>query len=249
MTWERRTHWEEVWGTVVTFEVRDRHIEEESLHSATSEAVGFLHHVDDVFSTYKPTSIISLVRAGVLTETEARSPDYVEVVKACRDMKALTGGRFDPWAVPDGVDFSGFVKGWAAQAVAAIFKQHGFANTSINAAGDVWCAGFQAPEHPWTVGIQHPFDNNSIMKTVHASDQAVCTSGTYRKGFHIIDPRTQGPATSSIVSATVLGPAGGTADALASALVVNGVDGRSWFAGLPGWSAVIVTDTHEVFTW
>ena len=249
MTWQRRTHCEQVWGTVVTFDVRDRHIDEEALHNATSEAVGFLHHVDDMFSTYKPTSIISLVRAGVLTQAETRSPDYTEVSTACRGIKQLTGGTFDPWAVPGGVDFSGFVKGWAAQAVAAIFERHGFANTSINAAGDVWCAGFQAPDHRWAVGIQHLFDNNSIMKTVHASDQAVCTSGTYRKGFHIIDPHTQRPPTSSIASATVMGPDGGTADALASALVVDGVDGRNWFAGLPEWSAIIVTDTHKVLTW
>ncbi len=59
-------------------------------------------------------------------------------------------------------------------------------------------------------------------------DGAIATTGTYERGAHIKDPHT-GMIAIGARSATVLGPDGGLADALATALVVSGKEGASWF--------------------
>ena len=46
----------------------------------------------------------------------------------------------------------------------------------------------------------------------------------------------------------MVGPDGAMADALATALVVAGVDGARWFAALPGWSAYVV-DGDQATSW
>ncbi len=54
---------------------------------------------------------------------------------------------------------------------------------------------------------------------VSIRNQGVATSGTYRRGAHLIDPRTGEPA-EHIASATVVAPTAMEADALATACFV-----------------------------
>jgi hypothetical protein len=53
----------------------------------------------------------------------------------------LSGGWFDPWAVPGGFDPSGYVKGWAAQNALAAFRSNGICGVLVNAAGDIASSG------------------------------------------------------------------------------------------------------------
>ncbi|HXA49644.1 MAG TPA: FAD:protein FMN transferase [Candidatus Acidoferrum sp.] len=53
------------------------------------------------------------------------------------------------------------------------------------------------------------------------TNQAVCTSGDYERGGHILDPRTGAPA-DAVASATVVAPTAMLADALATAAFVLG---------------------------
>ena len=249
MTWQRAVHYEKTWGTIITFDVRDPVLPEKDLFAARDEAVRFLHLVRDIFSTFEPTSLISLVRSGVLQEQDVSSVEYHEVAQNCLAYKKLTHGYFDPWLSDGGVDFSGYVKGWAAQRASDIFSQYGFFNTAVNAAGDVYCGGFQSENVPWQVGIQHPNDKENIMGVMSASNRAVCTSGIYLKGNHIVQAFSPTLDVPSILSATVSGPDGGGADALATALVVAGATGRAWFSPLPTWSVILVTSNNEVLKW
>ena len=59
-------------------------------------------------------------------------------------------------------------------------------------------------------------------------DGAIATSGTYERGAHIRDPHT-GLIALGARSATVYGPDGGLADALATAMVVAGREGAYLF--------------------
>jgi thiamine biosynthesis lipoprotein ApbE len=45
----------------------------------------------------------------------------------------------------------------------------------------------------------------------------------------------------------VIGPDGAIADALATALMVDGIEGARWFAHLPQWSGAVVVD--DTLTW
>ena len=47
--WNRVTHLEEVWGTVVTYDVRGEEFNDE-VNEAISDSVRFLHQVDEWFS-------------------------------------------------------------------------------------------------------------------------------------------------------------------------------------------------------
>lgn len=248
--WARFVHAEPVWGTVVSFDVRGFDTDPKSeafstaAHAGVQEAVEFLHDVDGWFSTYRVDTPITALRNGLLALEDM--PQVVRgVLDDCWRLRMLTGGVFDPWAVPGGVDPSGYVKGWAADVAADILVNRGFANVCVNAAGDVSCRGFQSPDHPWVVGIRHPLHSHQIIRSVTSLDEAVATSGRYERGEHIVDPRR--PTAELLDSATVVGPDGGMADALATALVVAGHDGASWFAELREWSAYLVTGGEATF--
>jgi thiamine biosynthesis lipoprotein len=242
--WQRITHAEEVWGTVVTFDVRDEKLDD-SVHTALAEAVNFLHDVDYWFSTYRVDSPITALRNGLRSYDEM--PEVVQrVLDACMYIRELTEGVFDPWSVDGGVDPSGFVKGWAADVAADLIVANGFSNVCVNAAGDVTCRGYQSPDQPWVVGIRHPEITHEVVKTVESFNGAVATSGEYERGPHIRNPQT-GQADVKLTSATVVGPDGGMADALATALVIAGPEGVKWFAEMPEWSAYLIQGDNAQF--
>ncbi len=220
---EKYYHEENVWGTVVTFEGYGDADDGSVWRKALAEACDFLHRIDDTFSTYKPSSAVSLVRVGLLSPHTAPSL-YREVAARAHIVSEITHDIFDPAVAPGGIDFSGFLKGWAAQESAQIFVREGFPNTvKVNAAGDLWCGGTVGDPGPqWRVGVQHPFMLNRVAAVVTVSDRAVCTSATYHNRAHIIDPRSGAPADSDIISATVVGPDGGIAEALAKVFLICG---------------------------
>lgn len=242
--WSRSVHEVHVWGTVVVLDVRGSHLRPAALAVAHGEVERWLHHVDDVFSTWRPETPASLLRAGALDE--AGAPALLrDALARCRAIRELTGGAFDPWSVAGGADLSGWVKGWAAGVAADILGAHGFADVSVNAAGDVVCRGSQSPGEPWAIGVVDPRSRSRVVAVAHVQDAAIATSGLYERGAHVIDPRTGLPA-SGADSATVVGPDAGLADALATALLVAGLAGVRWFRALPGWSVLLVRGDEAV---
>jgi thiamine biosynthesis lipoprotein len=104
-----------------------------------------------------------------------------------------------------------------------------------------------SPGKTWAIGIRHPRHEFEVIKVLHATNCAVATSGLYERGAHIVNPRT-GDRAMALDSATVIGPDGGMADALATACLIEGPGCAAWFAGLPDWSAYLVAgDTASYF--
>lgn len=237
----------DVWSTTVSLEVRAASVE--AAGAAFDAVEVFLRDVDGWFSTFRTDSPVHALRTGRVSESAV--PAVVAgVISACRVARDLTQGAFDPWAVPGGFDPSGYVKGWAAERAVAMLVAAGFPDVSVNAGGDVVCRGGPEPGRPWRIGIRHPVQHDLVARVVELREGAVATSGTYERGLHVIDPRT-GLAADRVVSATVVGPDGGLADAVATALVVTGVDDMAWFGGLPdpsSWSAYVVTGETATFT-
>ncbi len=237
--WERRTHVERVWGTVVTFDIRAESFPTD-YDEVLGTAVRFLHEVDAWFSTYRADSSITMLRNGL--QPGFLMPRVVtEVLEECRAVRRLTGGVFDPWAVRGGVDPSGYVKGWAAGQVADQLVRAGLRNVCVNAAGDIACRGEQAPGETWAIGILDPDDTQQIVHVVRVRDGAVATSGLYERGRHVIDPR-DGSTRVHYDQATIVGPDAGLADALATAALIAGPSCVAWFAGMTQWSAYLVKD-------
>ena len=232
-----RSRLEHVWGTVVSIDVRDPGTSDDAVDAAWASVRAELHRIDEVFSTFRADSVISRLRAG---GTHVIADDVADVIDRCLEARLATAGAFDPWHVSGGFDPSGLVKGWAADRCARILQQHGLRSFTVDAAGDLVCRGAAGEGHGgWPIGIAHPDDPQSVVAVVEIRDGAIATSGTSQRGEHVTDPRT-GSAARGARQATVVGPDGGLADAYATALVVSGVSGASWFTSLPGWSAYVI---------
>jgi len=137
--------------------------------------------------------------------------------------KTLTLGK------PLSLDLGGVAKGLAVDLAARALLDDGFENFVIEAGGDLYLAGRNANDEPWSVGIRHPRDSNEIIERLRVSDSAVCTSGDYERiaaaagdiTHHIFDPRTHRSA-ADVASVTVIAPSAITADALSTAAFVLG---------------------------
>lgn len=219
-------------GTVVSIQVRG----DLDATAAFRDAVVLLHEVDAQFSTYRADSAVSRFGRGEPSFIEV--PELALVAAACADLKVATDGAFDAWA-GGAFDPSAYVKGWAVDRVGAVLVEHGLADWSINAGGDVLVRARQdAPV--WRIGVQHPFDPDALATTLQARRLAVATSGSYFRGGHILDPHT-GAAAAGAASTTVIGPSLAIADALSTAAFVLGADGPelvSHQAGYECWTVL-----------
>jgi thiamine biosynthesis lipoprotein len=233
-----RHHEEEVMGTVVTFDLFDeRGFNDQAVDEAFARAAALLHDVDEVFSTWKPESPMSRLRRGEIVVASAPA-QVARVLERCSYAKEVSGGWFDPWSMPGGVDPTGYVKGWAAQSSLAVLASLGAAGAIVNAAGDVAVVGRPAPTSTFRVGVVNPFDRSVLVCVVEVVG-GVATSGDYERGAHLVNPFT-GDATTALASATVTGPDLGLADALATALVVGGPCALPFVEALDGYEALLI---------
>jgi len=234
----RSHHRETVMGTVVTFDLYcEGDVDRGQLYVRVARARALLHRADAVFSTWEPDSPMSQLRRGKMIATEA-PPEVAAVLGACERARSLSGGWFDPWAMPGGVDPTGYVKGWAAQRALEVLVMPGVVGALVNAAGDIASFGSLGTGRPFRVGIVGPVNRRHLACVVELSG-GVATSGTYERGEHLIDPRTGRPA-SSAASATVTGPDLGLADALATGLAVAGHVGLEVIEALDGYEGLVI---------
>jgi len=231
-------HLENVMGTVVTIDVYTtdgRAGAELSRELATARAL--LQRADAVFSTWKPDSPVSRLRRGEITSAQAPA-EVSEVLEQCAIARELSGGWFDPWAMPGGIDPTGYVKGWAAQRALGAFRASSIYGAIVNAAGDIASVGGLGHGTPFRIGITDPSSPGRLADVVYLT-AAIATSGTYERGNHLIDPHSGRPA-GRVASASVTGPDLGLADALATALAVAGEPGLDLIEALDGYEALII---------
>jgi thiamine biosynthesis lipoprotein len=233
------SHAEEVMGTVVSFHVEPGECPVGQAHAAVAAACARLHELDDIFSTWKPASPMSLFRAGRVRLEDA-PPEMALVLQLCEEAKALSQGCFDPWAMPGGFDPTGLVKGWATEQALAILRPAGVKAAIVNGGGDIAVLGLPKDAQTWRIGIRHPWRPEALA-CVLETDRAVATSGCYERGPHLIDPRS-GRMLFRTASATVVGSSLPLCDALATALVVADDDGPELARFLPGYEAYIIRD-------
>ena len=137
------------------------------------------------------------------------------------------------------LDLGAIAKGLAVDLVARELAD--CEDYAVEAGGDMYVAGHNANGQPWRVGIQHPRQPGESFATMSLSNMAVCTSGDYARRTaddtqsHLVDPRAHdvvvsrlpsGPTSLSThpISSTVIAPQAMIADALATAVMVLGVN-------------------------
>lgn len=136
-------------------------------------------------------------------------------------------------SLPQGlaVDLGAIAKGYALDRAESVLRQQGITSALINAGGDIIAIGGKGQGNEWKIGVQDPDKSRSILAVIPIRDRAVVTSGNYERFFekdgvryhHILNPKTGYPAR-GLKSVTVIANDGATADAMATAVFVLGVE-------------------------
>jgi thiamine biosynthesis lipoprotein len=124
------------------------------------------------------------------------------------------------------LDLGGIVKGWAAQQTAKRLSTVG--PCLVDAGGDMVAIGAPDESGGWLVSVANPV-TPTVSQTVRLTDAAIATSGRdYRRWerdghllHHIIDPYTGRPATSDVLSASVIAPSAVQAEVWAKASIIT----------------------------
>jgi 1-acyl-sn-glycerol-3-phosphate acyltransferase len=136
---------------------------------------------------------------------------------------------------------SAVAKGYSVDVVARLLDRKDIKNYMVDIGGEV-VEGKNPSNNLWRIGINKPVDdslavNQDLQTILEISDLGLATSGNYRNYYykdgkkyaHTIDPRTGYPVQHSILSSTVIAKDCMTADALATAFMVMGLEKAETF--------------------
>jgi thiamine biosynthesis lipoprotein len=134
------------------------------------------------------------------------------------------------------LDFNAIAKGYGVDAIGEFLESKNVKDYLVEIGGEIRVRGInREKKSEWKVGIDDPNFNGeqSYSKVLTLNDEAMATSGTYRKFkidengnryAHIIDTRTGYPSKTNILSVSVLAEDCMTADAYATAFQAMGID-------------------------
>jgi FAD:protein FMN transferase len=232
---------EHVMGIPFSLALRGRHAADATGRAAWAAALAVLRAADHVFSTYRPDSVISRLGRGELDLADC-PPEVAEVLALGAAAERDSGGAF---AVRRGgvLDPSGVVKGWAAERAATHLAALPDTDFCLSAGGDITARTLDPAAVPWRIGIEAPHDLRRLAAVVPLHTGAIATSGTARRGSHIVDARTGRPPT-GVASVTVVGSSLTAVDVDATAAFALGSDGERWLA-CRGHRAVLMIPAVE----
>ncbi|GGG41293.1 FAD:protein FMN transferase [Bizionia arctica] len=134
------------------------------------------------------------------------------------------------------IDFNAIAKGYGVDVIGLFLESKNIHNYLVEIGGEIRARGKNIEKKSaWKVGVEEPhFDGTqSILKAISLHDEAMATSGTYRKYktdengnkySHIIDTKTGYPSKTNLLSISVLAKDCMTADAYATAFKAMGVE-------------------------
>jgi thiamine biosynthesis lipoprotein len=217
-----------------------------------------------------PLILEDLIAAGYDRTFDLLDKEYPLDGPAVGEEKALEAAQADPVpALPSivvdgaarevrlppgfGLDFGGVAKGWAAHQAMRRLSAAGPA--LVSAGGDVAVSGPLRSGDAWQIGLEDPFRAEGYIETIYLEGGGVATSGKdhryWRRGgvfqHHIIDPRTRQPASTDIMTATVVARTVMQAEALAKAVLISGSDaGLQMIDDLNDAEAILVLDNRRM---
>lgn len=151
------------------------------------------------------------------------------------------------------LDLGGMGKGWTVDRVAD--KLQGLGPFMLNAGGDLYAYHAPPGASGWPVHLVHPCEAGKAYASLAVHHQAVATSTIVRRRWqrngkpmhHLIDPRTQKPAQTDLLSVTVLADRTVLAEIYAKvALLLGAKQGYAYLESLPNVEAIIFTHQKEL---
>ena len=135
------------------------------------------------------------------------------------------------------LDCSAIAKGFGSDMVASMLRSKGIVDFMVEIGGEIVVSGQNPKGKLWNIGISKPVEDSlsvssELQTVIPITDIAMATSGNYRNFYvkdgrkyaHTIDPHTCQPVSHNLLSATVFAPDCATADALATSMMVMGLD-------------------------
>lgn len=170
-----------------------------------------------------------------------REPTEQEI-KAVRDVVgiadcSLVGDTIVKKTDATEFNFSAITKGYGCDLIGEMLRRNGCDDYMIEIGGEIALSGENRHGEPWHIMIEAPIENDSTvthsrMAVVEITNCGIATSGNYRnyrdtpqgRIGHTINPLTCLPASSTILSATIIADDAMTADALATACMAMNRD-------------------------
>ncbi len=152
-----------------------------------------------------------------------------------------------------GLDFGGVGKGWAAQHAMERLQAEGPA--LVDAAGDIAISGPRGDGSPWQIGVADPFHSGEEIEVLFLNKCGVATSGKDRRRWfqdgvlkhHIINPLTNQPAETDVLTVTVVAPDVMQAEAAAKAVFIQGSGpGLEWIESHPEFAALFILNDGQM---
>ncbi|XMO87279.1 FAD:protein FMN transferase [Algibacter sp. AS12] len=134
------------------------------------------------------------------------------------------------------LEFNAIAKGYAVDVVSEFLESKNIENYLVEIGGEIRAKGINTKKQSaWKVGVEEPnFEGEQvILRAVTLKDEAMATSGTYRKFkidvagnryAHIIDTETGYPSKTNLLSISVIAKSCMIADAYATAFKAMGID-------------------------
>jgi len=227
-----------------------------------AEALRLSMRVHEITGGAFDVSVGGLVRLWKRAR-KSGAPPSAEAIAAERSMSGLGKVHCDGSTLTidaDGLrlDFGGIVKGIAVDRVVAMLKEAGVRGALVQVGGETACFGNSTRGRPHVVGVRHPLDRSRIPRiwtsiTDPGTGLSVATSANYfspidigeERFYHIFDPRTGRPVSTSALSVSVAFPEtgrNGLADGLSTACAVLGPDAALALVEKLGGEALFLVD-------
>ena len=155
------------------------------------------------------------------------------------------------------LDLGGIAKGYAADEAKRLLTENGISRALINLGGNVLALGNSFENVPWKIGIQNPLSvRGESVLTIELSDKSVVTSAVNERFFmkdgrryhHILNPLTGYPASSGLLSASVIADSSMLADALSTAAFVLGAKEGIKLIRFFGAEAIFITENGDILS-
>ena len=201
----------EIYGTTYSIKIA----ENKRYSFLNTQIKAELNRIDYVFSTYKPTSEISLINED---PNRVWSDEFRNLFNLSNEISNLSVGAFSPNDA-NGFDFSAIGKGYAIDKIAELMEKNGVNNYFIEIGGEIRAKGLKFSDE-WIFGIERPTNSKKspyIAFNVPSKGISIATSGEYREPNHI-----WGKGPRDLISVTVATSDAASADAWATALYVLG---------------------------
>jgi len=227
------------------------------------EAVAEVKRLEKLFNRFDTESEVSQINQNAGRKAVRVSTDTFNCIKTAKNISRLSHGAFDITLGNDRelilrdssyevylrkkgarLDLGGIGKGYAVESARKRLLKSGAKSGMINMRSSIAVFG----EINYKIGILHPREKDKLLGAVNiGSGESLSTSGDYERGKHILDPKSEGPAT-KCQGVTVLGRDAAETDALSTAVFVLGPEkGIQLVEALPGNEVIIVDSSGRVF--